>query len=115
MMDLQFDAAAIAKLGAAAVWLHSSQSDEDTGSVWISSRTDSRPPRVYALGCEPGTPLSYINHSIDDYDTLHDPLDLTPVLQDLASHRYLNVLYSAGFSLSTGDVITDPDSPDQDM
>lgn len=115
MMHLQFDASAILKLGTANVWLHSSQSNQDTGSVWISSRFDSKPARVYAGGCEPGTSLSWINANIESYDTLREQLDLTGVLGDLASHRYLNVLYDSGFSLSVGDTLGEIDEKEQDL
>jgi hypothetical protein len=109
MMHLQFDAAQISKLGTPALWLHSSQSNEDTGSVWISSRHDSHPPRIYAAGCGPGTPLSYINANIDSYDTLRDPIDISSVLKDLSSHKYLNVFFEHDFSFSTTDTLGDPE------
>jgi hypothetical protein len=98
-------------LGSAHVWIHSSQSSEDTGSVWISSRADSYPPRVYAGGCEPGTPLSYINANIDSYDTLRSQLDLTPVLATLGSCKYLNVAFEHDYSVSTSDFLSD--GPDE--
>jgi hypothetical protein len=92
-MELQFKAADILKLGTPKLHLHSSQSNDDTGSAWVSAHTDSRAPRVYAFGCEPGTPLSYINNSLDSYDRLNDPIDISSVLDALGSSRYLFVVY----------------------
>jgi hypothetical protein len=110
MQELQFDAAAIDALGAPIVWLHSIQEDDDTGSVFISLNADGLPPRVYALGCQEGTPLSYINHSVDGYDTLRDEIDLTSILYELPLHRYLNVLFDNSSSpLQTGVILSTSD------
>ena len=112
MMHLQFDAAAVLRLGTTKLWLHSYQSNEDTGSVWVSSHGAARPPRVYAAGCEPGTPLSYINANIGSYDTLREEIDIIGVSLQMPTHKYLNVVFDHGFTFSVGDELVDSDEID---
>jgi hypothetical protein len=102
-MELQFHAEAVRKLATPQLHLHSSQANDDTGSAWISARTDSYGPRAYAFGCEPGTPLSHINANLDSYDRLNEPLDISEAWNDLASKRHLFVVFDGTYKLFATD------------